>query len=167
MTEEMPPASRPSGHPCNPRMKRGTVLSRAHAVARLACLAVFWALAAPAAAEEDGVGMELNKLEDIDGGCRVYLVLGNATGVGFSAFKIDLVLFDRTGVINKRLAVDVAPLRPGKTTVRLFDIEGVPCAEAGRILVNDVIECRGGETERQNCVDLVATGSRARTELIK
>ena len=127
-----------------------------------------WSLpAAPALAEEKKVRIELNKLEDVGGGCRVYLVLGNATGAGFSAFKIDLVLFDRTGVINKRLAVDVAPLRPGKTTVRLFDIEGVPCAEAGRILVNDVIECRDGETERRNCVDLVATESRARTELIE
>ena len=133
----------------------------------LACLAVWSLLAAPASGQEEGVRIELNKLEDIGGGCRVYLVLGNATGDGFSAFKIDLVLFDGEGVINKRLAVDVAPLRPGKTTVRLFDVDGVSCGEAGRILVNDVIECRDGKAERPDCVDLVTTASRARTGLIK
>ena len=132
-----------------------------------ACLAVWLLLAAPAVSQDDGVRIELNKLEDVDGGCRVYLVLGNATTDRFSAFKIDLVLFDGEGVISRRLAVDVAPLRPGKTAVRLFDIEGVPCGETGRILVNDVIECREGGTERRNCIDLVTTTSEVKSALIE
>ena len=75
-------------------------------------LAVWLLPAAPALAQQEGTRIELNQLEDIGSGCRVYLVLGNASGDRFSAFKIDLVLFDGKGVINERLAVDVAPARP-------------------------------------------------------
>lgn len=127
-----------------------------------------WPMSAgPAAAQEKGMSIELNKLEEIDGGCRVYLVMRNATGDSFNAFKIDLVLFDGNGVVNKRLAVELAPLRPGKTTVRLFDIQGIPCSEVERILLNDVIECRDGEEERRDCVDFVTPVSRGSAGFFK
>ena len=38
--------------------------------------------------------LELNRLDGIDGGCRVTLVEKNGTGVAFSALKLDLVVFD-------------------------------------------------------------------------
>lgn len=120
-----------------------------------------------AAAQGSGLRMELNKLEERGEACRAYLVLENAIDADFSAFKIDFVMFDGNGVIAKRLAVDVAPLRPGKTTVQLFDVPGVACADTGRILINDVIDCRVGEEKRQNCIAFVIPASRTDVELVK
>lgn len=120
-----------------------------------------------AAAQGNGLRMELNKLEERGEACRAYLVLENAVDADFSAFKIDFVMFDGNGVIAKRLAVDFAPLRPGKTTVQLFDIPGVACADTGRILINDVIDCRIGEEKRQNCVAFVTPASRTDVKLVK
>ena len=146
----------------------GAAVRARRAVSRLGWLAVCLTLiGSVAGAQGKGLHVELNKLEAIGNGCRAYLVFGNATDDAFSVFKIDLVLFDRNGVISKRLAVDVAPLRPRKTTVKLFDIQGIACADTGRILINDVIECLDGEIERRNCVALVTPSSRADTELVK
>ncbi|SLN77721.1 hypothetical protein [Oceanibacterium hippocampi] len=116
---------------------------------------------AAAWAEDGKLGIELNKLEDTDGACRAYLVYQNGTQMDFSALKIDLVMFGSDGVINRRLAVDGAPLRAGKTSVRLFDIRGLACAEIARMLVNDVLECEQGGEAKGDCIDLVTTSSRA------
>ena len=69
------------------------------------------------------------------------MVFENATARGFSALKLDLVMFDPGGVIVKRLAVDAAPLPPGKTRLQVFDVGGLPCEEIGRVLLNDVLAC--------------------------
>ena len=119
------------------------------------------------------LAVELNKLEDRDGaGCRVSMVFANRGPVGYDALRLDLVFFGTDGVIAKRLAVDAAPLRPEKTTVKLFDVAGLPCAGIGQILVNDVLACReagkeeGGE-DRGDCIDRLAVSSRASVPLQK
>jgi len=124
-------------------------------------------IASAAGAQDKGLHVELNKLEDVGDACRAYLVFENAMDADFSAFKIDFVIFDGNGVITKRLAVDVAPLRPGKTTVKLFDIPGAACADTGRVLINDVIECRDGEQQRRNCVGFMTPASRTDAKLVK
>ena len=120
-----------------------------------------------ASAQAKGLQVELNKLEEVENGCRAFLVFENASDHLFSAFKIDLVLFDRKGVISKRLAVDAAPVRPRKTMVKMFDIQGASCADTERILINDVIECHDSKAERLNCVSLVTPTSRASSEFFK
>lgn len=119
------------------------------------------------AAAADALALELNKLEPQGDACRAYLVLDNATASAFQALKLDLVLFGPDGVIARRLALDTAPLRAGKTTVKLFDIAGLACADIQRILVNDVLDCRDGHGERTDCIDTLRVSSRAGVELVK
>src|SRR3546814_13298842 len=40
---------------------------------------------------------------------------------------------DRTGVVAKRLAVQAAPLPAGKTSLKVFDVEGHGCEDIGSI----------------------------------
>src|SRR5262249_15529064 len=68
------------------------------------------------------MGVELNRLEDQAGSCRAYIVVRNPGTGDFSGFALDLVVFDRSGTIMRRLAIDVAPVRPAKTSVKVFDI---------------------------------------------
>lgn len=122
-------------------------------------------LGAPAVAAE--VHVELNKLEAQDQACRAYLVLENRSDTDFTEFRFDLVMFDPQGVINKRLAVEAAPLRSAKTTVKLFDIDGVECADIGRILINDIIACRDAEGEQVDCIALVRPSARGDVPFVK
>ena len=124
-----------------------------------------------AAAAEGGpsqVGVELNRLEQRDGACRAYLVMDNRTDARFGSFKLDLTLFDADGVVARRMALETGPLRPRKTTVKLFDVDGLGCVGIGRMLVNDVLACEQDDKGAlSDCVDLLATSSRAATPLVK
>lgn len=116
---------------------------------------------------ESPIKVELNKLENYDGACRAYLVFENTTTRDFTVFKLDLVMFGADGVIAKRLAVDTAPLHSAKTSVKLFDLAKLRCADIGRILINDIIECRDQRGKRTDCVSLVETSSRSTVPLVK
>ena len=111
-------------------------------IAHIGALLAALALHAAALAEEAGVAVELNKLEQVGDACRAFLVIENGLEAGFETLALDLVVFDADGVIAERLAVDLAPLAPGKTSVKAFDIAGLACAEAGRFLMNGVLDCR-------------------------
>jgi hypothetical protein len=113
------------------------------------------------------IGVELNRLEDQGGNCRAYLVVKNPESAEFSSFSLDLVLFDKGGTIMRRLAVDLAPLRPAKTSVKVFDIPETPCSTMGSILVNDVIHCRDASGEVAGCIDRVSTSSKTAVSLLK
>jgi hypothetical protein len=113
------------------------------------------------------IGLELNKLEEQGGNCRAYLVIANPGSAGFSGFTLDLVLFDRGGTIMCRLAVDIAPVRPEKTMVKVFDIPETACGAIGSILVNDVLHCRDASGDVTGCVDQVRTSSKLPVTLSK
>ena len=113
------------------------------------------------------IGVELNRLEDQAGSCRAYLVINNPGPAEYSGFVLDLVVFDRGGTITRRLAVDVAPVRPAKTTVKVFDIPETTCSAIGSILVNDVIHCRDASGELSECIDRLSTSSKLQVSLMK
>ncbi|MEM6745131.1 MAG: Tat pathway signal sequence domain protein [Pseudomonadota bacterium] len=121
-------------------------------------------LAAPASAQ-DGVRIELNKLADEGGACQAYLVLDTGAEA-FESLSLDLVIFDPDGVIDGRVAVELGPLRADRTAVRAFPLPAPSCARVGRLLVNDVLSCRGGAGDRTDCLELIETTSRADVALI-
>ncbi|MEM6972934.1 MAG: Tat pathway signal sequence domain protein [Pseudomonadota bacterium] len=122
---------------------------------------------ADTAAEAGGIMIELNKLEPQEGACQAFLVIQNGTPAAFDDLVLDLVMFDTDGVIARRLAVDVAPLRPSRTSVKVFSMQGTACDGIGRMLVNDVLSCSGGEGVPQDCFAALDVVSRAGVELIQ
>jgi len=85
--------------------------------------------------------LELNKLEPRDRGCRAYFVIGTGNQ-SFQTFKVDLILFRKDGIVDRRVAVDLGPLRAGKMTVKTFDLEAASCDQIGTLLLNDVLDCK-------------------------
>lgn len=132
-----------------------------------AALTLLLQAGAVSAAEGSAVRIELNRLEALDKACRVYLVLANAGADSFDTFKLDLVLFDTDGVIARRLAVEAAPLRAEKTSVKLFDLDGLACDRVGTVLVNDVLVCSTAKGPVEDCVAQVETASRTSAKLVK
>jgi hypothetical protein len=113
------------------------------------------------------IGVELNRLEDQGGNCRAFIVVRNSGSADYSGFALDLVIFDRGGTIMRRLAIDVAPVRPAKTSVKVFDIPETACSAIGSILVNDVIHCRDASGDVAGCVDRLSTSSKLAVSLLK
>ena len=121
--------------------------------------------ATPAAA--GSVMIELNKLEANNLACRAFLVIENQTERAFDQLKIDVVMFDTDGIVARRLAVQVAPLSAGKTSLKVFDIKELPCDRIGRMLLNDVVACSDATGVLENCTALVVPSTRATVAFIK
>jgi hypothetical protein len=131
------------------------------------------------------IPIELNRLEPLPAsgasssateaagpGCRVYIVVTNPEAEPISQLRLDLMLFNAEGIVSRRVALDLGPLAPHKTSVRLFDIQGQPCDGIGRVLVNDVLACSIGQNtdanqQRQACLERLKLSSRAKAELTK
>lgn len=112
--------------------------------------------------------IELNKVEPVDGACRIYMLLRNETGLAFDALVLELVSFDAQGVISQRVAVDLAPLRPDRTLVKLFDVPETPCDRVSQLLVNEAVQCTAaGAGAVEGCLDLMATSSKARVTFLE
>ncbi len=128
----------------------------------------FGSIAAAAQSENNTpISVELNKLETIDTGCRIYVVVNNETDSEFETLKLDLVLFKTDGIVDQRFFVDLAPLRKQKRIVKLFELGKVQCDEIGSFLVNDVVECRSGTEAVENCLARLDVTSRASAKLSK
>ena len=118
-------------------------------------------------ADAPPISIELNKLEPQSRSCRAYVVIDNPSDTAYQALKLDLVFFLSDGTIGRRLAFDIAPLRPIKKSVKTFDLEGIGCETIGSVLVNDVLECRDANGPVANCLDRLKFSSRAAASLGK
>jgi hypothetical protein len=76
-------------------------------------------------------------------------------------------LFDRKGVILRRVGLTFLDVRPERMKVTLFDLPELQCAEVGRLLVNGIPVCAsaaGGPVK--GCADILAVSTRATAELV-
>lgn len=122
----------------------------------------------PAQAEVPAnVMVELNKLEPQAKSCRIYMLVDNKSEQAFQTLKLDLILFRPDGVIERRLALDLAPLRAHKTSVKTFDLDQVECSGISSVLVNDAIECRAETSAVPDCLDRLKLSSRAPAKFSK
>ncbi len=154
---------------------RGAGIQRSPGVrCGLAALCLSFALAG-AALGQDAVGkdaggavaagapirLQLNRLEPSGDACRATVVIDNLKGGAIKSYKVDLFAFDTEGVAQKRVAVELGPLPARKTTVKLFEFAGIGCPKIGRVLLNDVLACEGGEGGREGCLERTETETRA------
>lgn len=141
----------------------GRMVPAAAAAAVLAVCGATFALADPA----KQVTLELNKLEAQDKSCRAYLVVSNDGTTVYQSFKLDLVMFQPDGVIGKRFALDLAPIKAGKKTVKLFDLDGVACDKVGSFLVNDIMECKSDGAAAEDCLSRLTLSSLGQVKISK
>lgn len=123
--------------------------------------------AAAQEAQEGSVSIELNKLEPQGGQCRAYFVIDNKSDTNYQELKLDLVLFRSDGVIGRRFAVDLAPLKANKRTVKLFDLEDTACDDVGSFLINDVMECKAESGPLTDCLNELSVSTLTQVQLTK
>ena len=81
--------------------------------------------------------------------------------------KLDLVLFKPDGVIGRRFAVDLAPLKSNKRTVKLFELADTTCDDVGSVLINEVMGCRADTGPVADCLNDISVSSLAKAQLTK
>lgn len=124
---------------------------------RAAILALAFAL--PASAQEGGVTLDLNRLDDSGGACRLTFVADNALAP-LSSMVVETVLFDRAGRVAALMLFDFGALPMERRRVRQFDVAGIACADVAQVLVNGVSACSGDVVDAAACAAaLVVTGS--------
>jgi hypothetical protein len=110
------------------------------------------------AAAENPIRIELNTMENVQSSCRLSFVIENKGEAPIETLKLDLAVFGREGTIQRRLIIELGPVRGSKTIVRAFDVEG-DCGQIGSVLVNDVTACAPGDPG--TCLDRLTLSSRS------
>jgi hypothetical protein len=128
------------------------------------CIPLFVLLSmdiATVAAADSSIHVELNAAESVPPNhCRLSFVVQNNAESAIDTLKLDLAVFDREGAIQRRMIVEIGPVRATKTIVRTFNVE-TDCGHIGSILLNDVTACAPGEPGA--CLDRLTLSSRTST----
>ena len=122
---------------------------------------IFWMILPPGMALGAGsVGLELNKIEQDGQSCRLYLLTDNQSDLAFSTFTLEMVLFDKTGIIDRNMGLDISPLPRAKKMVTAFNVKDIQCGAIGSILVNQVMQCEAGADAAPDCMALLDLSTR-------
>src|SRR3954451_5916097 len=124
-------------------------------------LTVLLLLAPPAlAAPDDPIRLELNAAESVQNRCRLSFVIENKSDAPIETLKLDLGVFNREGIIQRRLVTEMGPVLRVKTMIKAFEIDG-DCGQVGSILVNDIAACAPGEPNF--CLERLVLSSRVQS----
>ncbi|MDG4649655.1 hypothetical protein P6F26_14515 [Roseibacterium sp. SDUM158017] len=109
-----------------------------------------------------GVSVELNRIDQLDGACRLTFMVENGLGADLAALSLETVLIDAGGVVERLTLFEFGALPAGTPRVRQFDIPGLSCDALGRVLINGVAECGGAA----DCADALRLRTRTDVEVI-
>jgi hypothetical protein len=116
------------------------------------------ALSAPA--PDSAIRVELNAAETVQSRCRLSFLIENKSANTLDSLRLDLAVFDREGVIHRRLVTEMGPVLREKTVLKAFEIDAA-CAQIGSVLVNDVTACSPGDPG--SCLDRMALASKVQS----
>jgi hypothetical protein len=108
-------------------------------------------------APNDPIRVELNLAESVQGKCRLSFLIENKSDTPIERLTPDLAIFNRDGIIQRRLVAEMGPVYRSKTIIKTFEIEG-ECGQIGSILINDVTACTPGDPAL--CLDRLTLSSR-------
>jgi hypothetical protein len=109
------------------------------------------------AAANDPIRVELNLAESVQSKCRLSFLIENKSDTPIERLTPDLAIFNREGIIQRRLVAEMGPVYRSKTIIKTFEIEG-ECGQIGSILVNDITACTPGDPGL--CLDRLVLSSR-------
>ncbi|MCE8006153.1 hypothetical protein [Aestuariivita sp.] len=127
-------------------------------------------LATPIAADERDIGahldIELNATQQAEAGCQLTFVAVNGHAAEVEQAVFETVLFKSDGAVDRLTLFDFGALPPGLPRVRQFVVQGLQCAELGRLLINGVHACRAPDVPGDACGEGLTVSSRIAVGLI-
>lgn len=148
-------------------MKRSFKTSSRSFQALLPAMLASFISVSSAAAADDVIGIELNKVEETEQGCRPLFLFDNRSGHQLNQFQVEVVLFDDKGVYSKQILLDMAPLYKDKKVVASFLINDLACDQIGSMLVNALPRCANNTGTAIDCLALLDVTSKSSIPLEK
>lgn len=137
-------------------------------LALIAALASAVSIPLSATAQEGQLTIELNKFETAQsGGCQAFFLFRNGSDMTFEGFEMSLAILDGSGIIDRLLTIDAAPLPAARTTLKLFEIPETECQNISEILLHDIGTCRPQNADAIDCFPLLALESKTSAPLVK
>ena len=119
-------------------------------------------------AQDKRLTIELNKLEVADdGACRALFLFRNQSGFSLDGFEMSLAVVNDSGVIDRLLTLDAAPIPIARTTLKLFEIPETDCGSIGEMIMHDVTSCEPQNAEPIDCYEIIDLTSRSDATLTK
>ncbi|MGS4944116.1 hypothetical protein ACVDG3_01440 [Meridianimarinicoccus sp. RP-17] len=87
--------------------------------------------------------LDLNRVDPVDGACRLTFMATNATGADIDALTLEIVMIRTDGQVDRLTLFEFQNLPAGVPRVRQFDLGGLACGDLGDVLVNGVAACSG------------------------
>lgn len=80
---------------------------------------------------------------------------------------MSLAILDGSGVIDRLLSIDAAPLPVARTTLKLFEIPETSCAGISEILLHELTSCRPQNADEMDCFPILTLASKTSAALVK
>lgn len=107
------------------------------------------------------VGLELNKLEQVEGACQIYFVVDNQSADVLGDLQTEVYLFDKEDSVLRGLLLQFKDIGAERTKVALFELAELGCEAIGRVLLNDVLVCNKEDgSPLEGCAERLAVSSR-------
>jgi hypothetical protein len=114
------------------------------------------------AAEAPKITVELNDLQQVDGGCQAVFVIHNGLAKALDKFAFSVVAFDAKGHATVFLSFDFGAVPVGKTRISRFGLgDKVVCGDVSRMVLDDVKSCEGAGIAAGDCLAALALSTRA------
>ncbi len=118
-----------------------------------------------AAGQKPWIAVELNKLETASNACVGYFVVANGTPQPVKELRLEMFLFDKSGIVLDRLALGFADIRTSSAKIGIFNLAPVPCADVGKLLINSVLSCTNAAGSAiPDCADIITASTRSSAE---
>src|SRR4051794_16492660 len=108
-------------------MKRSTMKRMARAGIYVVAALSFASSAAMAQTPAQGIAVELNDATPNGPACRLSFVVSNGDAASIDDMAMELVLFDRTGRVDRFIVARTGKVPAGRSRVRQFDMAGADC----------------------------------------
>lgn len=112
------------------------------------------------------ISLELNDAKQNSLHCRLTFVIQNGSGQDIEQLVLETVLFNTKSQVEKIIRLNFGALPIEKTRVKQFDLKQKQCANIKRILVNDIITCKGTALSAPKCLKLVQPSTKTGIALI-
>ncbi|WP_037313890.1 hypothetical protein [Ruegeria halocynthiae] len=142
------------------------MMFRRTALAAILATLPLQALAQTADTAPKGLHLELNKVQDVEGACRLTFLAENETGAAIETASFETVIFDATGRVVNLTLFKFRDLPASRPRVRQFDVKGMTCDMVGRVLINGVNSCIVEGSDSEVCDQGLSLSSRTEVELI-
>ena len=107
------------------------------------CVAVALPSASTAEDAAPTLSLELNRIDPLDGACRLTFMAENGLSADLQGLALETVLIDTEGLVERLTVFEFGALPAGIPRVRQFDLPGLSCEALGQVLINGVAECGG------------------------